>query len=146
MRLSALLLMAGVLVPAARAADPVDYLRDVKPILSGRCYACHGALQQKRGLRLDNAALIRKGGKSGPAIVPGKSEESLLIEAVTGNGRLRMPPEKDGSALTPKQIETLKAWIDQGAKAPDEPIPPDPRKHWAYQTPVRPAVPVTRNP
>jgi hypothetical protein len=123
------------------AAPPVDYLREVKPILSARCYACHGALQQKRGLRLDAAALIRKGGKSGPAIVPGKSQESLLIDAITGKNRLRMPPEKEGAALTPKQVETLRTWIDQGAQAPDEPIPPDPRLHWAYQTALRPVVP-----
>jgi mono/diheme cytochrome c family protein len=131
MRFLAILVGAVAFAGPCRAAEPVNYLREVKPILAGRCTACHGALQQKRGLRLDTAALIRKGGKSGPAIVPGKSSESLLIEAVTGNGRPRMPPEKQGAALTAQQIATLRRWIDEGAKAPDEPIPPDPRQHWA---------------
>src|SRR5262249_10242173 len=69
-------------VPAAGAPEPVDYLRDIKPLLRARCYACHGALKQKAQLRLDSAALIRKGGRSGPAIVPGKSTESILLDAV----------------------------------------------------------------
>ncbi len=141
MRFLAILIAAVAFAGVSPAADPVDYLREVKPILAGRCTACHGALQQKRGLRLDTAGLIRKGGKSGPAIVPGKSSESLLIDAVTGNGRPRMPPETEGAALTAQQIATLRRWIDEGAKAPEEPIPPDPRRHWAYQTPARPAIP-----
>ena len=79
----------------AGAADAVDYLRDIKPLLRSRCYSCHGALQQKARLRLDNAALIRQGGRSGPAIVPGKSADSVLLaEAVAGSGRTRMPPAK----------------------------------------------------
>ncbi|HMC65468.1 MAG TPA: PSD1 and planctomycete cytochrome C domain-containing protein, partial [Gemmataceae bacterium] len=124
---------------------PVDYGRDIKPILHARCFACHGALRQKAGLRLDAVQLIRQGGKSGPAIVPGKSADSLLIEKVTGNDRSRMPPKSEGSPLSGKQIALLKTWIDRGAKAADEPIPEDPRKHWAYQVPVRPAVPVVKN-
>lgn len=124
------------------SAAEVDYVRDVKPLLTARCVSCHGAVRQKAGLRLDAAGLIRKGGKHGPAIVPGKADESLLIEAVLGKDRSRMPPEKDGEALPPASVAQLKAWINQGAKAPDEPIPPDPRNHWAFRTPTRPAVPV----
>src|SRR5262245_15737334 len=127
--------LVGV-VSAARAGEPVDYRRDVKPIFSSRCYSCHGALRQKAGLRLDTGALIRKGSRSGPIVVPGKSDESALIDAVMGKDRTRMPPEKEGAALTEKQIAVLRAWIDQGAKAPDEPVPEDPRKHWAFQKPV----------
>src|SRR5437899_12331261 len=65
-------------------ADPVDYVQDIKPIFSRRCSSCHGALKQKNELRLDTAALAKQGGSSGPAIVPGKSDESLLIDAITG--------------------------------------------------------------
>src|SRR5207244_1333921 len=87
--------MTRALVPAATAlallltsrplpaADAVDYARQVKPLLAGRCYACHGGLQQKGGLRLDTAQLAREGGTSGPAVVPGKSGESRLIARVT---------------------------------------------------------------
>jgi hypothetical protein len=130
-----------------RAAQPVDYLRDVKPILKAGCYSCHGALRQKHKLRLDTAESIRKGGKSGPAVEPGKSGESLLIDAVTGkNGVERMPPRAEGEPLSPKQIAVLKAWIDQGAKGPRESIPEDPRRHWAFRAPVRPPVPHVADP
>ena len=126
------------------SADPVDYVQDVKPILSRRCYSCHGALKQKNDLRLDTAALAKQGGSSGPAIVPGKSDESLVIEAVTGaEGVKKMPPE--GEPLTADQIAKLRAWIDAGAKAPVEKTPEDPTKHWSYQRPVRPPLPAVRN-
>src|SRR6266576_2717983 len=54
-----------------------------------------------------------------------------------------MPPEKEGEALSQQQLDILRAWIDQGAKAADEPIPEDPRKHWAFQPPVRSTPPAT---
>jgi hypothetical protein len=132
--------LLALATPAA-GADRVDYLRDVKPIFKARCYACHGAVRQKSGLRLDAAPLIRKGDKYGPVIVPGKANESDLIAAVLGKDRPRMPPEQEGAGLPPKDIALLKAWIDQGARMPDEPIPPDPRDHWAFRPPRRPAVP-----
>src|SRR6516162_9040818 len=95
-----LALLAGPLY----AAEPVDYLRDVKPLLTARCYACHGALQQKGGLRLDTAKLVRDGGDSGPVVVPGKAGESLLIARVTASGKRRMPPAGLGEALSEKQV------------------------------------------
>src|SRR5262249_12959351 len=140
--------IAGLIfaAPTAFAAEPVDYLKQVKPLLSARCYACHGALQQKSDLRLDTAALIRQGGSRGPAIVGGNSDESLLIDAVTGtNGMRRMPPKDEGAPLSEQQVAILRAWIDQGAKAPAEPVPEDPRKHWAFRKPVRPPVPRVAN-
>src|SRR4051812_46547845 len=87
--LVALLWLPGILP----AAETVDYARDIKPLLSRRCAACHGALKQKAGLRLDTAARARQGGENGPAIVAGNSSESLLVEAVTGTEGWRMPPE-----------------------------------------------------
>src|SRR5438093_13586527 len=67
-------LLAGLSISAssALASDGVDYLRDVKPILSEHCYSCHGAQKQESGLRLDTVAAARRGGNTGPAIVPGK--------------------------------------------------------------------------
>jgi hypothetical protein len=136
------LFLLSTVIPfsVASAAESVDYRREVKPILSSRCFSCHGALQQKAGLRLDASSLIRKGSKNGPILTPGKSAESLLVDAVLGKDRGRMPPEKDGPALTARQIALLKTWIDQGAKMPDEPIPEDPRKHWAFVPPRRSAI------
>jgi hypothetical protein len=123
----------------------IDYATQIKPILAARCYACHSALRKKSGLRLDTAASLIQGGDSGPAVQPGKSGESLLIEMLTGASGTRMPPEEEGAALTPEQIALIKTWIDQGAHAPPEPPQPDPRDHWSYRPPVRPAVPQVRD-
>ena len=124
----------------------VEYARDVKPMLAARCTSCHGAIRQKAGLRLDTAELIRRGGDSGPAVEPGQSGESLLIERVTAaTSSERMPPKSEGTPLSPEEVAVLRAWIDQGAHAPPEPTPADPRRHWAYQPPARPAMPGARN-
>ena len=150
-RAGLLILIAGLLPgwllageePGPRA---VDYTREIKPVLSKRCYACHGALQQKAGLRLDTAAFMKKGGDSGPAIEPGSSDESLIIDAVTGADGWRMPPESEGSPLSADEIARLKAWIDQGARSPADELPqPDPRRHWSFQPIRRPEVPSARH-
>src|SRR5262245_60120643 len=88
------IIAAASLSSAALADEAVDYLRTVKPTLVARCYACHGALEQKSGLRLDTAASLKRGGENGPAVVPGKSAESLIIQHLTAaGGATRMPPE-----------------------------------------------------
>ncbi len=136
-------MISMILLAAIAGADPdVDYARDVKPLLAARCTSCHGSIRQKAGLRLDAAELIRRGGDGGPAIEPGQSGESLLIERVTASEKSeRMPPESEGTPLTTAEVARLRAWIDRGARAPAEPIPPDPRDHWAFQPPRRPAIP-----
>jgi uncharacterized protein DUF1549/uncharacterized protein DUF1553/cytochrome c len=137
------------LVAAGRvsASDRVDYAHDVRPILAQKCFACHGALKQQSGLRLDAAAMIRKGGDSGPIIAPGKPEDSLLFRRVSSTDvDVRMPPEGEGEPLDGRQLGIVKAWIEQGAEAPDEPVPPDPRDHWAFRRPVRSDVPQTAHP
>jgi len=133
--------LLGLLVTAPARSAEIDYRRDVKPILQARCVACHGAVRQKGGLRLDASPLIRKGGKNGGLVAAGKPDASLLLDAVLGRDRPRMPPEDDGAGLSEKEVAVLRAWIEQGAAMPDEPIPDDPRKHWAFQPPVRAAVP-----
>jgi Protein of unknown function (DUF1553)/Protein of unknown function (DUF1549)/Planctomycete cytochrome C len=139
-----LVYLACAALPASAAE--VDYLRDVKPILSARCYACHSAVRQKAGLRLDALSLIHKGGKSNPVIVPGKADQSLLLDAVLARDRPRMPPQGEGEALKDGDIATLRAWISQGAKGPNEPIPADPRNHWAFRPPSKAPAPAVRNP
>ena len=136
-------LAALLLVPAATpAADPVDYRKDVRPILRERCYACHGALQQKGKLRVDSGAALTASG----AVVPGKPAASdLLARVASKDDETRMPPE--GHLLTAAQVALLTAWVEQGAKVPaDDAAEPDPRDHWSFRTPVRPAVPVVTNP
>ena len=126
---------------AQAADDPVDYLKQIKPILRERCFACHGALKQNGGLRLDSAALVTQGGDSGAAIEPGKPEGSLLLTRVSATDLAeRMPPE--GEPLKPEQIAALKAWIAQNAPAPaDEQPERNPRDHWSFNPPQRLAVP-----
>ncbi len=135
--LAALLLLAAG--PAAAGEKP-DYLRDVKPILTARCYACHAALRQKAGLRVDTVKSLVESG----AVVPGKSGESPLVLHVTGAAdHARMPPPSEGDGLTARQIELIRKWIDGGAAAPaNDPPDPDPRDHWAFRAPKRPPVPV----
>ncbi len=134
-----LLLVACLLSLLTKPAVAVDYLRDIKPLLTAKCVACHGGLRQKGNLRLDTAKFIAKGSESGSAVVANDSAKSTLIEAVLGtNGRTKMPI--DGEALTPDQIELLRRWIDSGAKGPDDEPVADPRDHWAFKKPVRPVV------
>ena len=129
-----------------RADERVDYVRSVKPILAARCYACHGALKQKNGLRLDTAALMKQGGDAGPAIVPGQSGASLLIKRITATRAGRMPPRSEGEPLKERDIALIRRWIDQGAAAPaDEKPESDPRDHWAFKKPVRAALPKVRD-
>src|SRR5207245_2278680 len=142
---TALALSLGQL--SLRAREPVDYLREVKPLLAARCYACHGGLQQKGDLRVDTVKSLREGGKSGPGIEPGRSAESLVIAHVTASaGKRRMPPTSEGEGLSARQLALLRAWIDQGAKGPaDEKPEADPKAHWAFRSPVRPALPRLRD-
>ena len=116
------------------AAERVDYLKEIKPILSGACYQCHSETQQKHNLRLDTAAFALKGGDNGPAIVPGKSEESLLIKAVQGTAKdlARMPYKK--TPLDEEKIALIKQWINEGAHAPSD-EKAESVLHWAFVPP-----------
>lgn len=138
-----LAMFAALVLGSPILAADVDYERDIKPLLMEKCSACHGALKQNAGLRLDAAALIRTGGDSGAAVVPGTASESLLYQRVAADDAdERMPPEGEGERLTPEQLAKVRAWIEQGAQGPaDELILTSPSEHWAYQAPVRPNVP-----
>lgn len=142
-----LLASGSVVVADGSTADgsTVDYTRDVKSIFRERCYACHGALKQEAGLRLDTGSLAKTGGHSGATIVAGDAEHSPLIERISASDEsVRMPPE--GKPLTTDQIRVLTRWVESGAVSPDDEQPEqDPRKHWAFQKPVRPEVPVDRD-
>jgi mono/diheme cytochrome c family protein len=147
MKTSILILACLISRPGLLAAgESVDYVRDVRPILAKHCASCHGAARPKGGLRLDTAAAALKGGDGGPAVVPGNAEESPLIDAVTSEDvSARMPLKRP--PLTPAQVATLRAWIDQGAVAPAGETP-DPTfgTHWAFLPPSRPDLPVVKAP
>ncbi|MEY4307630.1 MAG: hypothetical protein RJA95_998, partial [Verrucomicrobiota bacterium] len=131
------LAVAGTLLLAsAFAAERVQFNRDIRPIFSDTCYACHGPDENKiKGkLRLDSLDAARKGGKSGePAIVPGHPEKSEVMKRLlTADADEHMPPAEFHKVLSKDQIALVERWIKEGAEY---------QGHWAFQTPVKPAVP-----
>lgn len=133
-------------LPPAAKID-VDFVRDIQPIFREHCVKCHGANKQRGDLRLDDKSAAMKGGESfAPAIVIGNSAESPLIRFSAGLVEgMEMPPEGE-SKLSEKQIGLLRAWIDQGAKWPEESGNKDqPVTHWSFQPLTRPKIPSTSN-
>jgi hypothetical protein len=140
MRLAFALLLISSL--PLRAAEPVDFRKQIRPVLQERCFACHGALKQNGKLRVDSAkSLLDR-----EVVIPGKPGDSELIARLTAkDDETRMPPE--GLPLKPEEIAALKAWIEQGAKVPaDDSLEPDPRDHWSFRTPKKPPIPGGGNP
>lgn len=106
---------SGRLPPAATA--PVDFAKDILPILESSCLRCHGAVNPKGRFRLDNREAALRGGENGIAILPGRSAESRLIHLVARlDADMQMPPPGKGDPLTAEQVGKLRAWIDQGVK------------------------------
>ncbi len=140
LHLAVAMTVAGVGV--ASAAEPVTFNRDIRPILSDKCFACHGPdkAQRKTELRFDNeeGAFIdlKSGGK---AIVPGDVEKSVLFQRLTSeNDVLRMPPGYLGQdRLSDEEIDLIRRWIEQGAKW---------ETHWAFIAPRRETSPAVSNP
>ncbi|HEX3870681.1 MAG TPA: DUF1549 domain-containing protein, partial [Pirellulales bacterium] len=120
-------------IAAASEPSQVDYARDIKPVLAKRCYSCHGAEQAEASLRLDHKAEALRGGNSGPAIIPGKGDESRLVKYVAGTSDddMIMPPE--GERLSTTEVAMVRAWIDQGAPWPDEKLERRATDHWAFR-------------
>jgi len=145
-------ILASRAVYAADPAEAVAFFESrIRPVLVEHCYECHSASAKvpQGNLRLDTAKQLRRGGNSGPAVVPHKPNESLLLAALRYES-LEMPP----SGKLPKEvIEDFAAWIAQGAPDPrrEEPLADttqavtDPLKHWAFQRPQRMAPPDVRN-
>ncbi len=135
-----------------RADDFEFFERKIRPVLVAHCFECHAADSQESGLRVDSLAAILAGGERGPAIVPGKPDESLLISAVRHSDTLQMPEKRK---LPQHIIDDLAQWIRDGAAWPDQKsvvgaaIPAttermpteDEKKFWAFQTPQRYAIP-----
>jgi mono/diheme cytochrome c family protein len=125
----------------------VNFTRDIKPILEKSCVQCHGHGRAKGGFQLDTRETLLAGGDSGPAIIPGKSAESLLIELVMGFDPDTQMPKK-GSKLTREEISLLRAWIDQGApwEAGVSFARAEPRNLQARRPPLPPASGPDRHP
>jgi hypothetical protein len=136
--LSILLIGPASSMTEVSGTKPVDYRRDVLPLLRARCYACHGNGSRLGGLQLDRREGVLQGGKSGPAVVVGSSERSLLIRLVSGAEPGLVMPAR-GRRLTADEIGTLRAWIDQGLKVD---LPGAAAAWTPPLAPRRPALPV----
>ncbi len=106
-----ILLFAGSL--RAQTPSKTEFLKDVQPVLMASCLSCHSGEGAQAGLKAHTRDDLLRGGKSGPAIVPGNSAESLLVLKIEGKKGLRMPPS--GPPLSAETIERIRLWIDQGA-------------------------------
>src|SRR5206468_2596125 len=111
--------LLALLVPSGRAAErpargKVDYNFHIRPLLADRCYACHGPDEKKRkaGLRLDT----RDGALAAGVLVPGKPEESELIQRISATDEQRMPPRKSNLRLNKQEIELIRRWVAEGAE------------------------------
>jgi hypothetical protein len=125
------------MVPGVVSAAPVDFSREVQPILADFCYKCHGpdAKARKADLRLDTREVALR--KDNPVIVPGNAAKSDLFGRIRGDDPEHiMPPAKSKRRLTPQQIDILRRWIDEGATW---------GKHWAFETPRVPPLPEVRD-
>jgi hypothetical protein len=130
-------LIPGALIGWHAAAAPaVDFARDVRPILSDRCFACHGPDEATRkvGLRLDTEEGAKKSRGAHTPVIPGDVAGSELLKRVApANPAMRMPPPYSGrKPLSEQEVATLRTWIEQGAKW---------QGHWSFTAPVRPAEP-----
>ncbi|MEO1994330.1 MAG: DUF1549 domain-containing protein [Planctomycetaceae bacterium] len=134
-----------------RGASPekIDFVRQIQPVLRKHCYQCHGHDVQEAGLRLDVKRQALAGGEQGKVIVPGRSDKSSLLARITGSApdAQRMPPQDEGTPLSPRQIAWIRSWIDAGAEWPDgvDPVATDTGRLWSFDKVRNPAVPrVTR--
>ena len=146
--LSASIISCGL----AGAADTGEFFETrVRPVFAKNCYACHTD-SKMGGLRLDSADSVKQGGKSGPPIIPGKPDESLLIQAIRySHERLKMPP---GGKLKDQEIADITEWVQSGAAWPagspalesksantEYVITPQQRAFWSFQPVRKPAAP-----
>ncbi|QVL33209.1 DUF1549 domain-containing protein [Telmatocola sphagniphila] len=120
-----------------RADEREDFFESkIRPILIDTCFRCHGGIKTSGGLRLDSREALLKGGDSGPALVIGKPEESLLIRAIRRQADISaMPPEKE-KALKSEQIAYFEKWVKEGANWPSKSAKFLAAKHWSFE-PVR---------
>ncbi|WP_010586667.1 PSD1 and planctomycete cytochrome C domain-containing protein [Schlesneria paludicola] len=140
------LLISAVCCEFAVADDATDLFEaKIRPVLAGTCFRCHGGLKAGGTLHVDSREALLKGGDSGPAIVPGKPDDSLLIQAIKHqDGVSAMPPEKD-KTLRPDQIADFVAWVTAGAAWPAKTAAFEFEQHWAFE-PVRDAeLPAVRD-
>lgn len=148
----------GVEDTPSKEQDPAAlefFEKEVRPVIVAKCQACHGSEKQKGDLRLDSREAVLKGGRTGPAVAPGKPDESLLVDAINYGDLFQMPPK---SKLSDKEIATITKWVEQGAIWPGtdkghasgsgavKPFDLKERaKHWSFQPVRAPALPAVKH-
>ena len=131
-----LVVAIGLIAGTARAA-PVDFNREIRPILAANCFACHGpdAAERQADLRLDTREGAFADHDGHVALAPGKPQDSELVRRISAvDPGERMPPADSGKKLSAEQIELLRRWVAEGAVW---------QEHWSYAKPARPGVPAT---
>ncbi len=124
----------------------------IRPILAANCFPCHGPKKQESGLRLDSRERLLQGADSGPVVVPGRPEESPLVDAIRHDGVVKMPPK---SKLPLSAIADLTAWVQMGVPWPETPRGPvkaglsgaasTMQQHWAFQAVQNPTLPTVKD-
>lgn len=141
LRVSSCLLLSLMVFerPASTAEPAIDFNRDIRPLLFGKCITCHGPDEAERaaGLRLDTSAGAHEDLGGYAAVIPGDPDASEMIARVTSDDEdTMMPPPGKGERLKPAEVELLKQWIGQGGSY---------AQHWSYKIPVRPPLPEVSN-
>jgi hypothetical protein len=134
--------------PSREAAEFFE--AKVRPVLVEKCFSCHGPKKQQGGLRLDGRTTAFKGGDSGPVVVAGKPDESLLVKAVRYDGDLKMPPK---GKLAAAEVEALSEWVRKGAPWPEDvaatalksTVADARAKHWSFRPVQKPRPPAVKN-
>lgn len=154
---SLVFILSLLVFPAVLPADDqADFFESkIRPVLVEKCLGCHGSAKQTSGLRLDSRQAMLSGGDSGPALVPGKKEESLLYQAAAHQGDASKMPPKNSKAtpFNSEQVANLGRWIDSGALWPasaatiSSPAKSSGEKHWAFQPLANaPSIPSVADP
>ncbi len=147
-------LVAGVSAVTHAQTEPINFTDHIRPIMERSCWNCHGEAAQLSDLDLSSREAALEGGVRGPAIVPGRAEDSWLFRVVAGLEAPQMP--MSGDPLNDVELNAVRAWIDDGAhwdsggatsataaltELERSVLPPDARDYWAFQIPTRPDVP-----
>src|SRR5579863_3142996 len=148
--LFALALVSALAQAPPPAQNPDFFENKVRPILAENCYDCHTSAEMG-GLRVDSRERLLAGGKSGPALMPGDPDKSLLIQAIRQTGDLKMPK---GGKLQPAEVQALTEWVKMGAPWPEtkaavstspvKVITPEQRAFWSFQPLKDPAIPAVK--
>ena len=153
---SAVLAATGLSTPAGGQTEPITFSDHIRPIMERSCWNCHGEAAQLSELDLSTRDAALEGGTRGPAIVPGRAEDSRLFKVVSGLETPAMP--MSGDPLSDAEVAAVRAWIDAGAhwdaggatsaaaaltELERSVLPPDARDYWAFQLPTRPPIPAS---